>query len=169
MFVYHVLMTINSFRFCLICVCPCSISLLCNFLVSHRRLEWIYTLRLLSDCLLDWNRCNIRRLSNCSRTRTHNHLVHKWTLNNLAKLAKWFSCVVNTYLYGVLTVFIMLHMQLEWIYALKLPECQETPSSKQAKYWVLLESLNLQMFHLFQARRSLTFRQTQECRFTLNT
>ena len=33
-------------------------------------------------------------------TQTHNHLVHKRTLNHLAKLAKWLSCVVSTYLYG---------------------------------------------------------------------
>ena len=32
----------------------------------------------------------------CHWTRTHNHLVHKRTLNHLAKLAKWLS----TYLYG---------------------------------------------------------------------
>ena len=35
---------------------------------------------------------------------THNHLVHKRTLNHSAKLAKWLSCVVSTYLYGHLTV-----------------------------------------------------------------
>ena len=36
------------------------------------------------------------------RLRTHNHLVCKWTLNRLAKLAKnfkWLSCLVSTYLY----------------------------------------------------------------------
>ena len=33
-------------------------------------------------------------------TRTHNHLVLKRTLNHLAKLAKWSSCVLSTYLYG---------------------------------------------------------------------
>ena len=37
---------------------------------------------------------------NCNWTRTQKHLVHKWTLNHLAKLAKWLSCVVSTYLYG---------------------------------------------------------------------
>ena len=39
-------------------------------------------------------------LSDCNWTRTHNHLIHKQTLNHLAKLAKWLSCVVSTYLYG---------------------------------------------------------------------
>ena len=39
-------------------------------------------------------------LSDCNGTRTHNHLVYKRTLNHLAKLAKWLSCVVSTYLYS---------------------------------------------------------------------
>ena len=33
---------------------------------------------------------------------THNHLVHKQVLNHLAKLIKQLSCVMSTYLYGVL-------------------------------------------------------------------
>ena len=37
----------------------------------------------------------------CNGIRTHNHLLCKWTLNHLAKLYKWLSCVVSTYLYGV--------------------------------------------------------------------
>ena len=39
-------------------------------------------------------------LSNCSWTQTHNHLVNKQTPNHVAKLVKWFSFVVSTYLYG---------------------------------------------------------------------
>ena len=38
-------------------------------------------------------------LSNCNGTRTHNHLVCKWTLNHLAKLAslvKWLSVCLWT-------------------------------------------------------------------------
>ena len=50
--------------------------------------------------LLARNRCETGSLSECNWTRTHNHLVHKQTLNHLAKLAKWLSCVVSTYLYG---------------------------------------------------------------------
>ena len=41
---------------------------------------------------LPWNDCN--------GTRTHNHFVRKQTLNHLAKLTKWFSWIVSTYLYG---------------------------------------------------------------------
>ena len=39
-------------------------------------------------------------LSDCNGARTHSHLVCKWTLNHLAKLTKWLSWVVCTYLYG---------------------------------------------------------------------
>ena len=38
--------------------------------------------------------------SDCNWTRTQNHLVLKRTLNHLAKLTKWLSCVLSTYLYG---------------------------------------------------------------------
>ena len=38
-------------------------------------------------------------LCDCNWTRTHNHLAHKQTLNHLAQLAKWLSCVVSTFLY----------------------------------------------------------------------
>ena len=37
-------------------------------------------------------------LSACNWTRTQNHVVLKRTLNHLAKLAKWVSCVLSTYL-----------------------------------------------------------------------
>ena len=37
--------------------------------------------------------------SDCNWTRTYNHLVHKRTLHDLPKLAKWLSWVVSTYLY----------------------------------------------------------------------
>ena len=50
--------------------------------------------------LLARNRRDIWSLSNSNGIRTHNHLVRKRTLNHLAKLAKWLSCVVIIYLYG---------------------------------------------------------------------
>ena len=49
--------------------------------------------------LLTQSRCGIWSLSDCCCTRTQNHLVCKQALNYLAKLAKWLSCVVSTYLY----------------------------------------------------------------------
>ena len=39
-------------------------------------------------------------LSDCNGIGTQNYLVPKRSLNHLAKLAKWFSCVLSTYLYG---------------------------------------------------------------------
>ena len=50
--------------------------------------------------LLAWSRSNIWSLANSNRTRTHNYLDGK-RLNHLVKLAKWLSCVVSNYLYGV--------------------------------------------------------------------
>ena len=44
-----------------------------------------------------WNTRKIWSLSDCNETRTNNHLVRKRTLNHLANLAKWLSCVVNTF------------------------------------------------------------------------
>ena len=46
--------------------------------------------------LLAWNRHDIWNLSDSNGIRTHSHLVRKRTLNHLAKLAKWLSCVVST-------------------------------------------------------------------------
>ena len=43
---------------------------------------------------------NVWRLSDWSGTGTQNHLVCKQTLNHLAKLAKWLSFAVSTYLYS---------------------------------------------------------------------
>ena len=50
--------------------------------------------------LLARSRCEIWSLSDYNWTRTHNHLVHKWTLNHFAKLAKsaWrFESTCNHY------------------------------------------------------------------------
>ena len=63
--------------------------------------------------LLAWSRCEIWSSSDCNWTRTHNHLVHKWTLNHLAKLTKRLSCVVSTYLYGAFDcMFLSCHMYM---------------------------------------------------------
>ena len=51
--------------------------------------------------LLAWSRCHIWSLSDSNTIWTHNHLVRKQTFNHLAKWAKWLSCVVITYQYGV--------------------------------------------------------------------
>ena len=86
--------------------------------------------------LLVRRRRNIWILSDCNGTRTHNNLVRKRTLNHLAKLAKWLSFAVSTYLYGRFDcMFLSCQVRVwEWIHTLQLPECQGTPCSKQAPY-----------------------------------
>ena len=63
--------------------------------------------------LLTWNRRKIWNLSDCNKTQTHNHLVHKQTPNYFAKLAKWLNCVVSTYLYGAFDcMFLSCHVRI---------------------------------------------------------
>ena len=54
----------------------------------------------------------------CSWTWTHNHLVHKRTINHLAKLAKCLRSVVSTYLYGAFDcMFLSCHVSVsKWIH-----------------------------------------------------
>ena len=95
-----------------------------------------------------WNLDNakLKFRSDCNWTRTQNHLVLKRTLNHLAKLAKWLSCVLSTYLYGAFEcMFLSCDVRVsEWIHTLHLPECQGTPCSKQARNpkvkWLQLDS-----------------------------
>ena len=73
---------------------------------------------------------DVNLLRDCNGTWSLKHLVRKRTLNHLSKLAKWLDCAVIDYLYGALTVyFIMLRTCLEWIYTLRLLECQGTSCS----------------------------------------
>ena len=86
--------------------------------------------------LLPGNRHDIWSLSDSNGIETHNHLVHKWTLNHLAKQAKWLSYFVSTYLYSAFDCMLLsCHARVSvWICNLWLPRCQETPCSKQARY-----------------------------------
>ena len=65
------------------------------------------------------NSHNTWSLSHSNRIRTQNHLVCKQTLNHLAKLAKWLSIVMSTYLYGafdwMLHFRVNLHSIVSWI------------------------------------------------------
>ena len=57
--------------------------------------------------------------SGSSGIRTHNNLVGKRTLNDLAKLVfKWLSCIVSTYIYGELDCMLLScdARVSEWIY-----------------------------------------------------
>ena len=80
---------------------------------------------------------HIISLSDSNGIQTHNHLVHKRTLNHLAKLVCWAKCL-------------SVRLQTKWLWV-RIP----------------LRSLKLQIWRLLQARSSLTFRQTVEGRFTL--
>ena len=67
-------------------------------------------------------------LSYCNWTGTQNHLVCKWTMNHLAKLSEYLSCVLSIYLYGAFdSIFLHCHVGVsEWIQTLQFRECQET-------------------------------------------
>ena len=63
---------------------------------------------------------HIWNLSENNEIRTQNHLVRKRTLNYLAKLVKWLSCVVRIYLSDAFDcMFLSFHVQVsEWIHTL---------------------------------------------------
>ena len=71
---------------------------LCSEYLSLRCI-WLYVLVMSHKELLARSRREIWSLSDWNWTRTQNHLGRKRTLNHLAKLAKWLSCVLSTYLY----------------------------------------------------------------------
>ena len=81
-------------------------------------------------------RRQIWRLSDYNGIRTHNHLPGKRILNHFAKLAKWLSSSVSTYLYGAFDcMFLSCHVRVsESVHTLQFPECQGTPCSKQAPH-----------------------------------
>ena len=104
------------------------------FCIYYHFLYWLYVLIMSRACfvfphsivtlnikeLLAWNRRDIWSLRDCNGTRTHNHLVCKGTLNYLAKLATWLSCVASTDLYGAFNcMFLSCHVRVsEWIHTL---------------------------------------------------
>ena len=94
--------------------------------------------------LLARNRRDSSSLSDCNGTRTRNHLVRKGTLNHLPKLTKWLRWVVSTYLYSAFDCMFL--------------SCQVRLQTKWLWVRVPLPSLKLQIFRLFWARSSLTFR-----------
>ena len=74
-------------------------------------------------------------LGDSNEIRTHNHLVRKRTLNHLAKLAKWLSCVVSTYLYCAFDCMLLsCHVRVSVNPLYSWPICQGTPCSKLASY-----------------------------------
>ena len=69
--------------------------------------------------LLSRSRHHIWILSDSNVISTHNHLVCKQTLNHLAKMAKWLSCVMRAYLFGIFDCMLSCHVWVsEWIHTL---------------------------------------------------
>ena len=91
----------------------------CQVTYAFQSVSTLYSFLNVKELLVR-NRRDIWSLSNSSRIQTHNHLVCKRTLNHLAKLAKWLSCIVSNYLYGAFyCIFLSCHVRVsEWIYTL---------------------------------------------------
>ena len=75
--------------------------------------------------LLAWSRREIWSLSDVNCIRTHNHLVHKRTLNHLAKTGQIIELFFGTYLYGAhvpimlrtcLTVNLRVRLRTKWFW-----------------------------------------------------
>ena len=93
--------------------------------------------------LLARSRRHIWSLSDSNGIRTHNHLVRKRTLNHLAKLAKWLSCVVSTFLYGAFDCMLLsCHVRVsEWIHTLKVYlNVKECLTRRKRHIWSLSDS-----------------------------
>ena len=126
------------------------------------------------------NRCNTWSLSDCNRTWTHNHLGYKQKLNHLAKLAKWLSSVWAVFEHSAKmakwssvsdSVWNML-----WVLTPQLNHLASLAKWLNVCLWtkwlwvqILLLSLKLQIFCLFQARSYLTFSQLQSVDSLWNT
>ena len=86
--------------------------------------------------LLAQGRQHVWSLSDRNEIGTHNYLVRKRTRKHLAKLTKWFSCILSTSLHGTCDCTLLSRQVRvsEWIQTYSLPECQGTSCSKQSPY-----------------------------------
>ena len=66
--------------------------------------------------LLAWSERHIWSLSDSNEIQTYNHLIGNQTLNHQAKLAKWLSCVVRTYLYSAFDCMLLCQVRV-WIHS----------------------------------------------------
>ena len=86
-----------------------------------------------------WKKTDIWSLSRCTGNRTQNHFLRNRTLNHLAKLTKWLSCVVCTYLF-------MINMQHIW----SLSGCNRTWTSLHlVREWTLSNLVKLTKAELY--------------------
>ena len=134
---------------------------LCVFIMSNIRLEWIFTLILheYQGTTCSKQAPNLK-ICDCDGTWTHKHLVCNETFNHLAKLAKWMSCVVSTYLYGKLNWIVFLSSKLNHLASYTKWLCDDL-QTKWSWMWVPLQPINLQICQLFWASISSTFRSLQ--------
>ena len=101
------------------------------------------------------SRCYIWSLSNSNEIRTHSHLVRKRTINHLVKLAKWLSCVVSTYLYGV---FIIISCRvLEWTHPPSIVSLntKELLLPSRCHIWSLSDISKIRTHNLLVCKRTL--------------
>ena len=112
-----------------------------SFIVCYYHVTYVFP----SECtlysclivkeLLAGNRWDIWSLSDNNWIRMHNHLVRIRTLNNLAELVKWSSCVVSSYLYGAFDCMLSTDKYLQhssiiwpvwlkvWVFVYDLSDC----------------------------------------------
>ena len=89
------------------------------------------------------NRPYIWNLSGCNETQTYNHLVRQWTRKHLAKLVKWLTCVVNTYLCGSLLSACFSHVTQAFLCESAPFNCisvNELVARNRCKIWNLSDS-----------------------------
>ena len=104
----------STFLFCLstffLTVCYCHVTY--GFQSEFILYSWLDFKKLLVR-----SKRKIWSLSDSNWIWTQNHLVLKRTLNYLAKLTKWLSCVLSTYLYGAFDcMFLSPYVRVsEWI------------------------------------------------------
>ena len=119
-------------------------------------------------------RRSIWKWSACYKAQTHNLLVSKHTLNYLAKLAKWLSCVMNiicmvhlpVWFYHITYVFwLNLQFAITWMlrnYFTKTESKWLSVRLETKELWVQvpLQSFTVN-FQIWHTRRSMTLMQLQ--------
>ena len=81
-----------------------------SFRMNPHSIAWLNVKELLARI-----RCQIC-LKESNDIRSHNHFVRQGTINHLAKVAKWLSCLLSTYLYGAFDIMLLsCHVRVsEW-------------------------------------------------------
>ena len=94
--------------------------------------------------LLAWNWRDIWSLSDSSGNRTQNQLVSKRTVNHLAKLTKWLSCVLSTY-----------SVRCIWLYVVIMPCTRFRVNLHSIVAWMSRNSLLLALIPLVSLKPCL--------------